>query len=289
MNAGQTRILQSLAEISSDYDVLLCDLWGCYHNGVEPYPAAVAALRSFRAAGGAVVLITNAPRPSAPILRHLDRMGAPKDSFDDIVSSGDATRHVVAAGKYGTRVHVVGPERDSGIWDDLPIELTPLEQADSILCTGLFDDETETPADYADLVRRGVALGLTMLCANPDIVVDRAETRLYCAGAIAEAYKQAGGEAVYFGKPHQPIYALALEKARALRPTLDSARILAVGDGVATDVLGAEQAGVDCLFVTGGLAWQEVGDNPDTPEPGKLTQYLVGHGRSPRYAIGRLR
>lgn len=288
MSGGETRIVNSLAEIASDYDVLLCDLWGCYHNGVEPYPAAVAALQSYRASGGAVVLITNAPRPSAPILRHLAGMGAPRDSFDDIVSSGDATRHVLASGRYGARAHVVGPERDSAIWEGLPIELTALEAAENILCTGLFDDETETPEDYADLIARGVALGLPMLCANPDIVVDRAETRLYCAGAIAEAYKAAGGEAVYFGKPHAPIYALALEKARAIRPDLEKTRILAVGDGIGTDVLGAEQAGFDCLFVSGGLAWQEVGADPDTPDPLKLTQYLVSHGRRPRYALGRL-
>ena len=289
MSGGETRILDGLAEIASGYDVLLCDLWGCYHNGVTPYPAAVSALQAFRRAGGAVVLITNAPRPSAPIHRHLASMGAPRDSYDVIVSSGDATRAVLAEGRHGRRIHIVGPERDSAIWEGLPIETAALDQAEAILCTGLFDDETETPADYADLVRDGVAAGLPMLCANPDIVVDRAEQRLYCAGAIAADYAAAGGEALYFGKPHEPIYTLALAEAAKLKPKLETGRVLAIGDGINTDVLGAAQAGLDVVFVTGGLAAEELGDDPERPDPTKLSAYLAAAGRSPRYAIGRLR
>lgn len=288
--AGQTRILSSLSEIADQYDVLLCDLWGCYHNGVTPYPAAVAALKAFRAKGGTVVLLTNAPRASEFVERHLGRMGAPEDSWDAIVSSGDATRVALGSGRFGAKVHVIGPERDEALWQGLGVEKVALSEATAILCSGLVDDQTETPEDYKDAIAEGVAQGLTMLCANPDIVVDRAEQRLYCAGAIAEAYARAGGEALYFGKPHAPIYELALATAEKVRgASVDKARILALGDGVATDVPGAEALGVDCLFVSGGLAATEVGQDPETPEADRLAQYLVSHAVSPRYTIGRLR
>ncbi|MEM9724515.1 MAG: TIGR01459 family HAD-type hydrolase [Pseudomonadota bacterium] len=286
---GETRLIDSLEQISSGYDVLLCDLWGCFHNGVTPYPAAVRALQRFRAGGGAVVMITNAPRPSAPIRRHLAHMGAPDDAYDAIVSSGDATRDVLLSGTYGKRIHILGPKRDSAIWEGLPIEHAPLESADAILCTGLFDDETETPEDYAELIAAGVAADIPFLCANPDIVVDRAEQRLYCAGAIAAAYSDAGGRSLYFGKPHPPIYALAMAEATRLKPGLERARVLCLGDGPQTDVLGAARAGLDGLFVTGGLAAEAMGADPERPDPARLHAYLAEAQLTPAYAIGRLR
>lgn len=283
------QILEALDDVSDGYDVLLCDLWGCYHNGVAPYPAAVAALERFRAKGGAVVLLTNAPRPRAAVRRHLDGMGAPAGSYDAIVSSGDATRAAVVEATYGRRLHIVGPERDAPLYDGADIVATDVDRAEAILCTGLFDDETETPEDYADLIRRGVARDLPFLCANPDIIVDRGAQRLFCAGAIAEAYAAAGGRTVYFGKPHRPIYDLALAEAERLRPGLDRARVLAVGDGLGTDVLGAEQAGLDAIFVTGGLSAGDLGDDPERPDAARLGAMLADKGRSPQFAIGRLR
>lgn len=287
---GGTTIISALEEISAEYDVLLCDLWGCFHNGIEPYPAAVSALQKFRAAGGTVVLLTNAPRAGEFVERHLGRMGAPRDSWDAIVSSGDATRVALGSGRYGDRIHVIGPARDDALYQGVGVERVAMEEATAILCSGLVDDRVETPADYAGQIAQGVALGLPMLCANPDLVVDRGEERLYCAGAIADAYAKAGGEAQFFGKPHAPIYELALETARKLRDSeTPKARILATGDGVGTDVPGAESLGVDCLFVSGGLAAQDVGDDPETPDPARLAQYLVSHGVAPRYTIGRMR
>jgi HAD superfamily hydrolase (TIGR01459 family) len=287
---GETTIISALEEISAGYDVLLCDLWGCYHNGIEPYPAAVAALQRFRARGGTVVLLTNAPRAGEFVAEHLARMGAPRDSWDAIVSSGDATRAALGSGRYGDRIHVIGPDRDNALYEGVGVTRVAMEEATAILCSGLVDDRTETPDDYADQIARGVALGLPMLCANPDLIVDRGEERLYCAGAIADAYARAGGEAQFFGKPHAPIYDLALETARRLRGAeTPLTRILATGDGVGTDVPGASDLGVDCLFVSGGLAAQDVGDDPEKPDPARLAQYLVEHGASPRYTIGRMR
>lgn len=288
-DGGAPRLIASLDAIADRYDAILCDLWGCYHNGITPFPSAVAALIRFRERGGRVVLLTNAPRPREAVRRHLELMGAPAESFDAIVSSGDATRAEVASGRWGRRLHIVGPERDDDIWRGLDIDHVALEDAEAILCTGLNDDSVETPADYEELIASGVARSIPFLCANPDIVVDRGDQRLYCAGAIGAAYAEAGGDVVLFGKPHAPIYGLALGEAeRLLGDRFSLQRVLAAGDGVATDVLGAEKAGIDCLFVSGGLAAAEVGDAPERPDPDRLAQYLVGHKRSPNYAIGLL-
>lgn len=290
MTGAGTMLIERLEELAGRYDAVLCDVWGCFHNGVAPFPAAVAALEGFRAGGGKVVLLTNAPRPREAVARHLDGMGAPHSAYDVIVTSGDATRAELASGRWGSRPHIVGPERDDSLWQGLGVEKNALADADHILCTGLFDDRVETPDDYADLVREGVSRDLMFLCANPDIVVDRAEERLYCAGAIAQVYEQAGGRTRYFGKPNAPIYELALRVVgELLGQAPEPARILAIGDGPNTDVLGAEQAGLDCLFVSGGLAAAEVGEDPEHPDPARLTQYLEAHGRAPRYTIGRLR
>ncbi len=287
---GESTIISTLEEISAGYDVLLCDLWGCYHNGITPYPAAVAALQAYRRGGGTVVLLTNAPRAGEFVEQHLGRMGAPSDSWDAIVSSGDATRAALASGRFGQKIHVIGPARDDALYEGVGVERVDMAEATAILCSGLVDDHTETPADYADQIAQGVSLGLPMLCANPDLVVDRGEKRLYCAGAIADAYSKAGGATHFFGKPHGPIYELALETADRLRGSeTPKSRILAMGDGVGTDVPGAADLGVDCLFVSGGLAAQDVGDDPETPVAARLAQYLAFNAVSPRYTIGRLR
>ena len=282
-----TRIIDSLAEIAADYDALFCDLWGCYHNGVTPYAAAVTALQGFRARGGAVVLMTNAPRANRFVLRHLDRMGAPADSWDAVVSSGDAALAELASGRWGRRVEYVGPPNDLSFFEGLDVALTGPDEAEAVVCIGLEDDSRETPDDYAGRIAGWAARGLPMLCANPDIVVDRGHERLWCAGAIAEAYRAAGGTVAYPGKPHPPIYALGRELLAGMGRT--APRILAVGDGIATDVLGGAQAGVDTLFVTGGLAAEAVSDDPDRPDPARLARWLESAPAQPTYAIGRLR
>lgn len=283
-----TRIIETLAEIAADYDALYCDLWGCLHNGVAPYPAAVAALRAFRARGGAVILMTNAPRPGPSVLRQLAAMGAPDDIADDVVSSGDAGRALLASGAFGAKVEHVGPERDLAFFEGLPVERVSRDAAESVVVTGLWDDETETPEDYAAPAAEWKARGLRMFCANPDIAVHRGDRYVYCAGAVADLYAKAGGEVTLSGKPHAPIYALAAERLAALRPG-GAARVLMIGDGVATDVAGAAAAGIDALFVTGGLAAADVSDDPDRPDAARLEAFLADAGQAPAYAIGRLR
>lgn len=288
-----TQIISSLAQISADYDVLFCDLWGCLHNGVDAYPAAVAALQAFRAQGGKVVLLTNAPRPWKYVAAQLDRMAVPRDAWDAVVSSGDAAQDAMFAGAVGRKVWAIAMDKDEGFFADIPpewrdapsIQRVALEQAEGIVCCGLFDDATETPEDYRARLTQAQARGLKLLCANPDVIVDLGESRLYCAGALAEFYEDLGGTSLYFGKPHAPIYDLA----RRRLGLDDDARILAVGDGIATDIPGAQAQGIDALFVTGGLAFDQFGPDIENPIAAKLTEWLAMRSDAPRYSIGRLR
>jgi len=285
-----TRIVQSLSEIGGAYEALFVDLWGCYHNGIAPYPAAVTALHAYRASGGIVILLTKAPRPAGSVKRFLDRIGAPEDSYDDIMSSGSACQRAIASGAYGHAFHYVGPARDLHMLTDLGLDDAPLETTDAILCTGLRDDMTETPADYFAEMAGWHERGITLLCANPDLVVDRGEQRLYCAGALALAYEQAGGRVVWFGKPHGATYVQThgLLSEIAGRE-VDKSGILAIGDGIRTDVRGALDFGIEAMFVTGGLSAGELGTDPEHPDPVRLDDYLARHGVAPQYAIGRLR
>ena len=288
-----TRIIESLSQIGTNYDVLFCDLWGCLHNGKQPYAAAVAALQAFRAGGGRVVLMTNAPRPNQYVIAQLDRMGVPRDAWDLVVSSGDATQDAMFSGAAGRKVWHIGTEKDDGFFTDIPTEWAnapqirrvPLDEAEGTIATGPFDEANEAPEDYRARFMLARERGLTMLCANPDIVVDMGETRIYCAGALAEFYEDLGGQVFSYGKPHPPIY----DRARRLLRLGEDARILAVGDGIRTDVLGAAQEGIDCLFVTGGLAAEAFGPDVENPDPEMLREWLAEHRAEPAYSIGRLR
>lgn len=296
-----TRLIPALAEVSCQYDVLFCDLWGCLHDGRAPFPAAVAALRAFRKGGGKVLLLTNAPRPKSSVVSQLDRIGVPADCYDEVVSSGDAAQYGLVSGAAGRRVHHVGPDKDKVFFTDLsddvrmiaatqpPFELVPLDQAEGLVVTGLLDDLTETPDDYRATLLYAKARGMKLLCANPDVVVDLGDQRLYCAGAIAQAYDAMGGRSLYFGKPHPPIYDLARRRVAALPGVPDDPAILAVGDGIATDIRGASGEGLDALFVTGGIAADLFGPDVESPDPVRLEEWLQDQQFDPTYAVGRLR
>lgn len=285
-----TRIIERLSDVAGGYRALLCDVWGVYHNGIAPFDEAIAALRAFRDGGGTVLLLTNAPRPADSVQSYLDAMGAPRDSHDAIMSSGEACQRALGDGLHGRRFHYVGPQRDLHMLEQAGLLPEPLETAEAILCTGLDDEETERPEDYAGRIADWVARGLPMLCANPDIVVDRGHERLWCAGAIAHDFAAAGGQVVWFGKPHGEIYAQSLSRLGELMGTAPPpGEILAIGDGIATDVAGATAVGLDCLFVSGGLAAAEIGGTPDRPDPARLNAWLRDHGATPRFSIGQLR
>ncbi|TVR49254.1 MAG: TIGR01459 family HAD-type hydrolase [Rhodobacteraceae bacterium] len=292
-----TRLIQSFAEISANYELALVDLWGCVHNGLAIYPAAQAALQDFRQAGGGVVLVTNAPRPVRAIQQRLDEMGLSRDAYDAIATSGDAAQEGMVMGAVGRRVWHLGPTKDEPFFTDLPdwmadhpeIERVDFESAEGIVCTGLFEDETETPEDYRGRFLAAKARGLKLLCANPDIVVDYGDKRIYCAGALAQLYDEMGGESLYFGKPHPPIYDLARRVAVNSGLRFSDERIIAIGDGIATDISGGIAEGFDTLFITGGLAADQFGADAEAPDTDKLHAWAEEQGIQPGFAMGRLR
>jgi HAD superfamily hydrolase (TIGR01459 family) len=295
-----TEIIRSLADLTGRYDAVFCDLWGCLHNGQTAFPAAVAALQGFRRAGGKVVLLTNAPRPKSSVIKQLDALGVSRDAWDIVVTSGDAAQMGMLSGAVGRRVHHIGALKDEPFFTDfaddlaayaktqLPITRVALKEAEGIVCTGLADDLTETPDDYRTALLLGKTLGIPMLCANPDIVVDMGDKRLYCAGALAQAYEAMGGTALYFGKPHPPIYDLARRRLAEAGGLADP-QILCIGDGISTDIQGGIGEGLDTLFITGGLEAERFGPDVESPDQVLLDDWLSDRELSPTFAMGRLR
>jgi len=275
-------LVERFAPLARGYDVLFCDVWGVIHNGVAAFAEACEALARFRAGGGTAILLTNAPRPAAAVERILDRLGVPRAAYDAIVSSGDVTRGVVEQ-RLSQSIFHVGPERDLPIFAGLDVVFAPIESADYVVCSGLFDDATETPESYREMLALIHARRLFMVCANPDVVVERGDTLVYCAGALADAYAALGGEVLYCGKPYAPIYDTALERAAALRggarPALS--RVLAIGDSVRTDLSGAAALGLDCIFVTSRLHAEAYGTR-ETPDVAALNAMFASAGVTPK-------
>jgi HAD superfamily hydrolase (TIGR01459 family) len=243
--------LSGLQEIADGFDAMLCDAWGVIHNGVAPLGGAPDAMAQFRAAGKPIIIITNAPRPSEIIPPQLARIGVRPDAWDAIVTSGDATRSLIRAQAEGP-VFRLGPDKDDAMYEGIGARFAPIEAARFIVCTGLFDEMREEPEDYVSMLAPAAERGVVMVCANPDIVVRLGGRLIWCAGALAELYERLGGAVVYGGKPHAPIYDLAIAAAeRAAGRKLDKSRILAVGDGVKTDMLGALRSGIPSLYIAG--------------------------------------
>ncbi|WP_099825596.1 TIGR01459 family HAD-type hydrolase [Oceaniglobus indicus] len=289
-----TRILHALSDISADYDALFCDLWGCVHNGITAFPAAVAALQAFRAKGGTVILLTNAPRQRAMIEPQITRMGTPRDAWDAIATSGDSARLAMFSGAVGDKVFFIGQPHDDVFFDpirilDDPVAITrvPLEQATGIVCCGP-EDPFADPEVMRPQFLYAREKGLKLLCANPDIVVDRGDTREWCAGALAALYTEMGGESLYFGKPHPPVYDLARRRIAELGRDIPDSRILCIGDGIHTDIRGAQGEDLDSLFISGGLAAAAT-KTADHPDPEALKLYLDGEQQEPTFTMGFLR
>ncbi|MBO6900177.1 MAG: TIGR01459 family HAD-type hydrolase [Rhizobiaceae bacterium] len=286
MTASLPRKIDALAEISDDYDVILCDVWGVLHNGVEAALPAAAALARARSDGKIVVLVTNAPRRRREVGAGLDAIGVPRGAWDRLVTSGDVTRDLIA--QNARKVYHLGPDRDVSLFEGLDLELVEEFEAQSVVCSGMLDDEAETPDDYSEALRRMRARDLPFICANPDIVVERGDRLIWCAGALARDYAQLGGRTLIAGKPHMPIYDAALKAAAdAAGREFDEPRVLAIGDGILTDIKGAAAAGYDALFITAGIHAAEYGGGDPTPE--RLSGFLSAHGLWPRATMPRLR
>jgi HAD superfamily hydrolase (TIGR01459 family) len=261
--AAAIPVLSSVASLSEKYQAWLCDIWGVMHNGMHPFAAACDACARFREQGGVVVLLSNSPRPQGAVSHQLAQIGVPETSYDAIVTSGDVTQQILVD-RSGQSFFHLGPGRDKAIFDGLGMQPVELDEADYVLCSGLYDDLSETPADYTDLLQDLRAREMPMLCANPDIQVERDDRLIYCAGALAAEYEKLGGEVLYTGKPHLPIYERALDRISDIKGAcIPRSKILCIGDGLKTDIAGAVAAGMDSLFVASALHVQDAGEDGD--------------------------
>ena len=285
--AFEHQIVERLDPIAARYGAIFCDVWGVIHNGVDTFPEAIEALVRARDGGSVVVLITNSPRPHGGVEAQLLAMGVDRLAWDRIVTSGDATRELIRAAP--RRLLYLGPDRDLGLLDGLDVERVEEFEAAAVLCTGLVHDDHETPEDYAELLRRLRSRDLPFICANPDLVVERGQALIWCAGALARDYALLGGRTFIAGKPHKPIYEAAMKNAsEAAGRTLSPRDVLAIGDGMLTDVKGAVDNGFDVLYVSGGIHWRDYGETL-IPDPVRLTEFLGRHGARPVAVMPRLR
>ena len=287
-------MIKSLDDVSDRYDALFVDLWGCVHNGVKAYTSANASLKKYRAKGGKVVLVTNSPRPRSGVEKQLTKFGVDPEAWDFIATSGDSARMAMFQGVVGNKIYFIGTPYEENFFEALNvienpvnIERVSLDRAQGIVCTGPFNSLENLDVYFSDF-EFAKKRGLKFLCANPDIIVDRGSVREWCAGALAKMYADLGGESLYFGKPFRPIYELARKRLHSSGFEINDKRILAIGDGITTDILGAEKEGIDSLFITGGLAALETGTK-EQPDLGLLEHYLKEQNLNPAYSIGFLR
>lgn len=291
--AAPVPTLRGFAEVAESFDLVLCDVWGVLHDGRIGHKAAGEALIRYRRLPGErprrVILVSNAPRPWRGVQTILDGYGVPREAYDAILTSGDLT-HELLAQHPGERVYHLGPDRDRPIYDGLDLALVEAAEAQRVVCTGLFDDDTETAEDYREALADFRAREIPMICANPDLVVERNRQLIPCAGVIAAAYAEIGGEVVYAGKPYRPVYDAALAKAGALDglPAPDLARVVAVGDAIRTDIAGASAAGIASILVARGIHAEELGVTAEHHSLGDVADWLSRQPVTPDAVIERL-
>ncbi|MEP3437098.1 MAG: TIGR01459 family HAD-type hydrolase [Hoeflea sp.] len=274
------RKITDLDQLTDRADVVLCDVWGVIHNGVNPFLLSIEALKAARERGQTVILITNSPRPASGVIRQFETIGVDPDCWDDIVTSGDVTRQLVQQAPRA--VYFLGPDRDMSLVEGLDIDLAGPEAAQAVLCTGLLEDETEAAEDYRALLAGLRARDLPFICANPDRVVERGDRLVPCAGALADIYAELGGETRIAGKPHAPIYKEVMARAQAIRGSVDMERVLAIGDGVQTDIRGALDNGFQAMFIARGIHAREYVNGRVTDET-RLQTFLDAAGVAPAY------
>ena len=282
MTPAAIPILSSISELAPSFDAWIVDIWGVMHNGARAFDAAGDACRKFRAGGGIVMLLSNAPRPFSAVIGHMASLGVDPAAYDGGVTSGDATRGMIEAWGRKPVLHI-GPERDKGLFADLQATLVPAEEAEAIVCSGLWDDTKETPADYTALFERVATRRLPMICANPDLVVERGDKLVYCAGALAALYAEKGGEVIYAGKPYLPIYQRTFAAIDRIKGApVPKERVLAIGDGVDTDLLGAHRAGLQSVLIASAVHL------PGGLNPGALDQLFASRPQRPIAALPAL-
>ena len=273
--AAPENLAENGQQLSSRFDIWLCDIWGVIHNGVHAHQKACQALANHRKNGGVVILITNAPRPRAQVIEQLQGLNVPDESYDDIVSSGDVTRALVRDHE-GGKVFFLGPERDFALKNGLPVEWSDIDEADAVLCSGLYDDKNDTMERYADMLSGMKQRDLPMICANPDLVVQFGSRLIPCAGAIAAEYTKIGGKVLMAGKPFKPIYDISLSRASQIKvQPIDNANVVAIGDGMNTDIKGACDYGLDVMFISGGIHDDEIKKDGSTQDIANIARKAI--------------
>ena len=273
------KLPERLDDLTDGYDAIFCDVWGVLHNGEVAFAPAVEALKRARAKGITVILVTNAPRPFGSVIAQMTLLGVPEDAYDRVVTSGDVTRDLIIEGP--RKVFHIGSERELAIYEGLDVELVEEFEASGVVCTGLYDDETETPENYVELLQRLRSRNLPFICANPDIMVERGPRLIWCAGALARDYGQLGGRTLIAGKPHRPIYEAAAKAVEEIRGApVEKSRILGIGDGVLTDVKGAADYGLDVLYISGGVHAADYAADGNVNFD-RMNAFLQKHGHAP--------
>ncbi|MBL4739561.1 MAG: TIGR01459 family HAD-type hydrolase [Sneathiella sp.] len=286
------KIVSGLETYAEKYDAFILDLWGVVHDGMKPYPGALDCMAKLREGGRPLLLLSNAPRTNDFVSEFLERIGVPASSYDHILTSGDMTHHVLKERSHpfveggAQKFYQIGAEKDRGVDEGLDYtKVSKLEDADFLVCTGLANDDVETPEEYRELLIKAASLKLPMFCANPDLTVMKGERILYCAGALAAVYEEQGGEVELFGKPYPWAYKLAMEKLGVSEPS----RILAVGDSMRTDIKGATSMGIDNVLVSGGIHAEEWGLAPGMrPSDEQVSAISKLHGFEPTLVVGHM-
>ncbi|MGZ3305095.1 MAG: TIGR01459 family HAD-type hydrolase [Asticcacaulis sp.] len=284
------QLLPRLSAVAPRYDALFCDIWGVIHNGREHFPAAYAALKRFKAEHGPVILISNSPRPNDSLTGQLASLGVFDDGFSAVISSGDATREYLRKFAPSGSAWRIGDPREHMLYDGIDIDVSGTPQtAAFISCSSPYDDENDTTERYQADFDIAAARRLPMICANPDKVVQRGDRIIMCAGSLADLYASKGGEVIMAGKPYPPIYQLCYAaQERLTGKAADKRRILAIGDGLPTDVLGANAQELDLLFVAAGIHAAEATASDGKLDPMRLKILLDGQRAEAKYVATEL-
>jgi HAD superfamily hydrolase (TIGR01459 family) len=276
-------ILNGLAEIAAGRKAWFCDVWGVLHDGLKPFQPAIDACRAFMRQGGQVVLVSNSPRTSPPVAAHLNNVGVPRDSYTTLVTSGDVTRGFVETYAAEPMFHL-GPDRDKCLFEGLKLQFVSARSAKVAVCTGFFDEDQETVEDYEPMLASLAARKVPMICANPDLIVERGPRIIPCAGLLAKRYVELGQTVIQAGKPYAPIYEAAQQKLS--RPMPKSA-ILAIGDGTGTDIQGAAAQGIDAIYVASRVNMRDIDERGLTQD--SLDALFAGKPFRPVAAMAQLR
>ena len=244
--------LNHLSDIYKNYDTFVIDLWGVMHNGMALNQKAIEAIKQLKNQSKKIVFLSNAPRPSSKVINFLLKMNMDSKYLSNVMTSGEAAMHAINKNQFGKNFFHLGPPRDTSVFEKVKENKTDIESCDFILCTGLFDEYKKDLEFYKKLLKKYVSKKL--VCTNPDLTVHRGNIEELCAGSVAKVFEELGGEVVYFGKPYKEVYRMCFNS---------NEKVLAVGDNLRTDIKGANNLKIDCIFISNGVHRDEYKDTSE--------------------------